>query len=74
MNRVVTKGFNWFSGRAPALLDSLDQAFLTAPLFVFMELFFFLGYRPAFHADIMKEVESNIAEFKRNKETQAKEK
>merc|ERR1712110_739620 len=27
-------GHGIFEGRAPALLDSLDQAFLTAPLFV----------------------------------------
>lgn len=57
-------GHGVFEGRAPALLDSLDQALLTAPLFVFMEVFFFLGYRPAFHADIMKQVETNIEQFK----------
>merc|ERR1712126_448166 len=56
-------GHSFFEGRAPALLDSLDQALLTAPLFVFMEVFFFLGYRPKFHADVMQQVETNIAAF-----------
>jgi len=60
-------GHGAFEGRAPALLDSLDQAILTAPLFVFMEVFFFLGYRPQFYADVMKQVESNIEEFKESK-------
>ena len=55
-----------FSGRAPALLDSLDQALLTAPLFVFMEIFFFFGYRPKLHAEVMAQVEANISEFKKS--------
>ena len=55
------------SGRAPALLDSLDQAFLTAPLFVFMEVFFFFGYRPSFHAEIMQVVRQNVEEFRKRK-------
>merc|ERR1712013_479261 len=37
--------WSWsFEGRAPALLDSLDQAFITAPLFVILEILCFLGY------------------------------
>jgi uncharacterized membrane protein YGL010W len=36
-------------GRAPALLDSLDQALLTAPLFVLLEILFFCGYRNEFY-------------------------
>ena len=51
-------------GRAPALLDSIDQAFLTAPLFVLMEVAFFFGYKPEFYNEIMKEVDNNIKEFK----------
>ena len=51
-------------GRAPALLDSIDQAFLTAPLFVLMEVAFFFGYKPEFYNEIMKEVNENIKEFK----------
>jgi len=49
-------GHGVFEKRAPALLDSLDQALLTAPLFVLMEVAFFLGYRQEFHRKIMKKV------------------
>mmetsp|Transcript_19764 Transcript_19764/g.47334 ORF Transcript_19764/g.47334 Transcript_19764/m.47334 type:complete len:134 (-) Transcript_19764:274-675(-) len=35
-----------FEGRRPALLDSLTQAFMDAPLFVWFEVAFKLGYRP----------------------------
>jgi len=59
-------GHGLFEGRAPALLDSLDQALLTAPLFVFMEIFFFFGYRPKLHAEVMAQVEANISEFKKS--------
>ena len=61
---------NLFAGRAPALLDSLDQALITAPLFVFMEVFFFFGYRKNFHAEIMEQVEANIKEFRSGKKKQ----
>ncbi len=59
-------GHFYFEGRAPALLDSLDQALLTAPLFVLMEVFFFLGYRKQFHQQIMEQVERNVSEFRRS--------
>ena len=36
-----------FEHRSPALLDNLFQAFLLAPMFVFMEFLFAMGYRPA---------------------------
>ena len=55
---------SFFSGRAPALIDSWDQAFLTAPLFVLLEVLFFFGYRKEFHGKIMNQVEKNIKEFK----------
>ena len=57
----------FIAGRAPALIDSWDQAFLTAPLFVLMEILFFLGYRKEFYAKIMQEVETNIATFQESK-------
>ena len=59
--------FLFILGRAPALIDSWDQAFLTAPLFVLMEIMFFFGYRKEFYAEIMQEVEANVASFKENK-------
>ena len=60
-------GHGVFEGRAPALLDSLDQALVTAPLFVLMEIAFFFGYRRDFHTQIMEQVHNNIAEFKKAK-------
>merc|ERR1719492_694670 len=60
-------GHGVFEGRAPALLDSWDQAFITAPLFVLLEVLFFFGYRNTFYRECMKEVETNIAAFKKSK-------
>jgi uncharacterized membrane protein YGL010W len=60
-------GHGIFEGRAPALLDSWDQAFLTAPLFVLMEIAMFFGYRREFHDKCMVQVEKNIADFKKAK-------
>jgi len=54
-------------GRAPALLDSLDQALLTAPLFVLLEVLFAFGYRREFHKKMMVQVEKNVAQFKKKK-------
>jgi len=60
-------GHGLFERRAPALLDSLDQAFITAPLFVILEIFFFFGYRRNFYKEAMIEVEKNISEFRKLK-------
>merc|ERR1711962_942710 len=57
-------GHGVFEGRAPALLDSWDQAFITAPLFVLLEVAFFFGYRRNFYEECMKEVEENLAVFR----------
>ena len=60
-------GHGIFEKRAPALLDSLDQALLTAPLFVLLEVMFFLGYRKEFYETMMKQVQVNIKEYKEQK-------
>merc|ERR1712200_227291 len=60
-------GHGVFEGRAPALLDPWDQAFITAPLFVLLEVLFFFGYRNTFYKECMKEVEQNIIQFKKAK-------
>jgi len=60
-------GHGVFEGRAPALLDSWDQALITAPLFVLLEVLFFFGYRPTFYKECMKEVEQNLLELKKKK-------
>merc|ERR1712110_930331 len=57
-------GHGVFEGRAPALLESWDQAFITAPLFVILEVLFFFGYRKQFYQDCMKEVEVEIKKFR----------
>ena len=60
-------GHGVFEGRAPALLDSLDQAFITAPLFVVLEVLFFFGYRKQFYNECMEEVKLEIEKFKASK-------
>lgn len=39
-------------GRRPALVDSLEQSLVLAPLFVWVEALFALGWRPALKADV----------------------
>lgn len=56
-------GHGKFEGRAPALLDNLFQAFFLAPLFVWLEILFALGYRPELQARINKMVEQDVAKF-----------
>merc|ERR1712128_181073 len=46
-------GHGVFEGRAPALLDAWDQAFITAPLFVILETLCFFGYRKEFYDECM---------------------
>jgi len=60
-------GHGVFEGRAPALIESWDQALITAPLFVLLEVLFFLGYRKQFYDECMVQVKENIAEYKKSK-------
>ena len=60
-------GHGKFEGRAPALLDNLFQAFFLAPLFVWLETLFALGYRPELQARVEKLVKEDIAKFKASK-------
>ena len=73
---LVVQGVAWilqfvghgvFEGRAPALLDNLVQAFFLAPFFVWVEVLFALGYRPALKARIDKAVAVEIEKFKKAK-------
>lgn len=57
-------GHGVYEGRAPALLDNLVQAIFLAPLFVWLEALFMLGYRPELKARLDKGVEEDIAKFK----------
>ncbi|KAF9894379.1 hypothetical protein FE257_007882 [Aspergillus nanangensis] len=65
-------GHGAFEGRAPALLDNLVQALLLAPLFVWMEILFFFGYRPELKARYDESVEKEIAAFRATKNKAAK--
>lgn len=67
----IHPGHAVFEGRKPALLDSLVQAFALAPLFVWFELLFLLGYRPQLHAELEKRVQSEIAAWRRGQKGKA---
>lgn len=60
-------GHGKFEGRAPALLDNLFQAIFLAPLFVWLELLFMLGYRPELKARVDKAVAVEVAKFRSQK-------
>ncbi|KAL2831775.1 hypothetical protein BDW59DRAFT_140004 [Aspergillus cavernicola] len=60
-------GHGAFEGRAPALLDNLVQALLLAPLFVWIEILFFFGYRPELKARHDANVQKEIAAFREKK-------
>ncbi|KAJ4295676.1 hypothetical protein N0V88_004378 [Collariella sp. IMI 366227] len=64
-------GHGKFEGRAPALLDNLFQAIFLAPLFVWLELLFMLGYRPELKKRVDKAVQIEIAKFRERKAKKA---
>lgn len=64
-------GHGKFEGRAPALLDNLLQAIFLAPLFVWLELLFSLGYRQELQARVEKEVQKEISKFRAQRATAA---
>ena len=77
MISAIIQGISWaaqffghyfFERRAPALLDNLFQAFLLAPLFIFMELLFVLGYRPALLKRIRDKTKIAITTYKMGKD------
>jgi uncharacterized membrane protein YGL010W len=49
----------------PALLRLYLQALTLAPLFVWFELLFLLGYRPQLYKQLQQRVTANIAAHKR---------
>ncbi|CAM1507198.1 Fc.00g068390.m01.CDS01 [Cosmosporella sp. VM-42] len=57
-------GHGAFEGRAPALLDNLVQALFLAPMFVWLEFLFKLGYRKELQGRVEKRVEAEIAKYK----------
>ncbi|KAK5987299.1 2-hydroxy-palmitic acid dioxygenase MPO1 [Cladobotryum mycophilum] len=57
-------GHGAFEGRAPALLDNLVQALFLAPMFVWLEFLFKLGYRKELQSRVEKTVQVEIAKFR----------
>lgn len=71
-------GHGCFERRGPALFENVKGtfllhfgclAFLLAPLFVFMEVLFALGYRPALKKRIHEKVKSAIITWKHGSKT-----
>ena len=60
-------GHGVFEGRAPALLDNIFQAFFLAPLFVWLELLFALGYRPGLKNRVDNMVQQDVAKYRESK-------
>lgn len=57
-------GHGAFERRAPALLDNLVQAIFLAPMFVWLEILFKLGYRKELQTRVEKQVQIELAKFK----------
>lgn len=57
-------GHGAFERRAPALLDNLVQAVFLAPMFVWLEVLFKLGYRKELQMRVEKRVEEEVAKFR----------
>lgn len=57
----IVIGHMYYEQRKPALLDSLFQSLLLAPLFVWFELLFFLGYRRELYNDISSAIIDEIS-------------
>lgn len=47
-------------GRKPALLDSFFQSMVLAPLFVWFELLFLMGYRPDLYKALNEQIEKEL--------------
>jgi uncharacterized membrane protein YGL010W len=54
--------------RSPALVDNVGQAVLLAPLFVFMEFLFLMGYRPALQKRVHEKIKVAMSTQKLRKE------
>jgi uncharacterized membrane protein YGL010W len=58
---------NQFEGRAPALLDSLLQSLVLAVFFVWLEVLFYLGYRPALFKRLQNRTGVEVAKYRKEK-------
>lgn len=60
-------GHGVYEGRAPALIDNLVQAIFLAPFFVWLEVLFFLGYRPELKSRLDEAISREIAKYRAGK-------
>jgi uncharacterized membrane protein YGL010W len=61
----IVPGHAILEGRRPALVDSFWQAIATAPLFVFLEVLFALGWNAPLRAAVNRGVEAALKKHKR---------
>jgi uncharacterized membrane protein YGL010W len=52
--------------RRAALLDSFFQSLILAPLFVWFEFLFFLGFFPEFQRELKNRIGKNILQYRRS--------
>jgi uncharacterized membrane protein YGL010W len=57
-------GHGKFEGRKPALLDNLVQALFLAPLFVWYEVLFKMGFYKQLQKEVDVEIEAEVAKLK----------
>ncbi|GAA5866575.1 hypothetical protein JCM3774_004018 [Rhodotorula dairenensis] len=60
-------GHGKFEGRAPALLDSLLQSLVLAVFFVWLEVLFFLGYRPQLFKRLQNKTGIAVAQYRKER-------
>ncbi|GBB93045.1 hypothetical protein RclHR1_00210041 [Rhizophagus clarus] len=65
-------GHGFAEKRSPALKDNISQALLLAPLFVWLEILFSIGYRSGLQKRVDKSVQLAIDEWNRKKELKKK--
>jgi uncharacterized membrane protein YGL010W len=57
-------GHGKFEGRKPALLDNLAQALFLAPLFVWYEILFKLGFYKKLQQEVHEAIDLEVAKIK----------
>lgn len=60
-------GHGKYEGRKPALLDNLVQALFLAPLFVWYEILFKLGFYKQLKRDVEAAIEVEVAKLEKGK-------
>ncbi|PVI00473.1 DUF962-domain-containing protein [Periconia macrospinosa] len=63
-------GHGKFEGRKPALLDNLVQALFLAPLFVWYEVLFKLGFYKGLQKEVEAGIEAEVAKLEKGKKGQ----